>query len=41
MSYFTEFTPWLAGFLVALLFAVHSRRLSAEQVGHMDWERQH
>jgi hypothetical protein len=28
MSYFTEFTPWLAGFLVGLLFSVHSRRLS-------------
>lgn len=28
MSYVTEFTPWLAGFLLALLFPVHSRRLS-------------
>jgi hypothetical protein len=28
MSHFTEFTPWLAGFLLALLFPVHSRRLA-------------
>jgi hypothetical protein len=28
MSYFTEFTPWLAGFLLALPFPVHSRRPS-------------
>jgi|SRR2546423_5084857 len=28
MSYFIEFTPWVAGFLVVLLFPVQSRRLS-------------
>jgi hypothetical protein len=26
MSYFSEFTPWLAGFLLPLLFPVQSRR---------------